>query len=191
MSPVMISGPGLRPSGTLCPVPGAEFPELLLKSKSRGSAKQFNIFFNMALTPHFRARSEGNRSPSLKDAAPYVSRAVSQLLSVMRGEGDVFLNFLENVSITRDAQCVPPPSGREGWPFRKSAFRSLRCPAIVDFHQNGTPVCRCSLPRASPCKGPVGPVVAMQIPIGSGQASASVPPLCGHPAVLFAQECSF
>ena len=56
MSPVMISGPGLKPSGALCAARGAEFPELLLKSKSSGSVKQLNIFLNMALILHFRAR---------------------------------------------------------------------------------------------------------------------------------------
>ena len=41
----MISGPGVIPSGALCIGRGAEFPELLLKSKSNGSVKQLNIFF--------------------------------------------------------------------------------------------------------------------------------------------------
>ena len=39
MFPAMTSGPGLKPSGALCADWGAEFPELLLKSKSSGSVK--------------------------------------------------------------------------------------------------------------------------------------------------------
>src|ERR1044072_7375303 len=48
ISPVTMSGPGLRPSGTLCGAPGAEVPELLLKRKSSGSATQHNLFLNLA-----------------------------------------------------------------------------------------------------------------------------------------------
>jgi hypothetical protein len=48
MFPAMISGPALNPSGALCSGRGAEFPELLLNSKSSGSMKQRKILLSMA-----------------------------------------------------------------------------------------------------------------------------------------------
>ena len=51
----MMSGPGVIPSGALCAAMGAEIPELVPKSKSSVSVKQFNIFVSIVLIPSIQS----------------------------------------------------------------------------------------------------------------------------------------
>ena len=178
----MASGPGLKVSGTLCAGRGAEFPELLLKSKSSGSAKQLSIFFNMAQISPIQGPFRGNEILHSKTPIYHVSRVLGQTLSVSRSKVDSFLFYPEGLSLAgpRAWRCLKMQQTAIGAaatrPKRSSecvmARRGRRLPP--DRRQ-----CRCSLLRAARCKGPVAMSWRCQIPMGWPVPAPrrSVPPL--------------